>query len=69
MTVFSTALIIAARSDLDNPGCYRTSLDYFRLFLEVVSLFLFLMKGVDEIREIIMYAPLPDYLAYYYVKN
>ena len=54
MTIFTTALIIAARPDLDNPGCYRTSLDYFRLFLEVVSLFYFLVKGLDEIHEMIM---------------
>ena len=54
MTIFTTALIIAARPDLDNPGCYRTGWDYFRLVLEVVSLFYFFMKGMDEIHEMIM---------------
>ena len=53
MTIFATALIIAARPDLDNPGCYRNGLDYFRLALEVITLICFIMKGYDEIREMI----------------
>ena len=51
MAIFAAALIIAARPDLDNPGCYRNSLDYFRLVLEVISLICFIMKGYDEIVE------------------
>ena len=53
MSIFATALIIAARPDLDNPGCYRNGLDYFRLALEVITLICFIMKGYDEIREMI----------------
>ena len=51
MAIFAAALIIAARPDLDNPGCYRNSLDYFRLVLEVISLICFIMKAYDEIVE------------------
>ena len=51
MVVFGAALFIAARPDLDNPGCYRDGWDYARGVFEAISLLFFLYKGYDEISE------------------
>ena len=52
MLFFGLALLIAARPDLDNPGCYRNGLDYFRGICEGISLLFFLFKIADEIQEV-----------------
>ena len=51
MLVFAMALFIAARPDLDNPGCYRNGWDVIRCILEVLSLIIFLARGGSEILE------------------
>ena len=51
MLFFGLALLIAARPDLDNPGCYRDGWDYFRGVCEGISLLFFLFKIVDELQE------------------
>ena len=51
MLFFGLALLIAARPDLDNPGCYRDGWDYFRGVCEGIALILFLFKLADEIQE------------------
>ena len=51
MLFFGLALLIAARPDLDNPGCYRDGWDYFRGVCEGISIILFLVKLADEIQE------------------
>ena len=53
MLFFGLALLIAARPDLDNPGCYRDGWDYFRGVCEAISLLFFLSKIYDEVSEII----------------
>ena len=52
MLFFGLALLIAARPDLDNPGCYRDGWDYFRGICEGISIIFFLFKLGDEIQEI-----------------
>ena len=51
MLVFAMALFIAARPDLDNPGCYRNGWDVIRCILEVISLLIFFARGVIELLE------------------
>ena len=53
MVIFGAALFIAARPDLDNPGCYRNGWDYARGVFEGISFIYFLYKGYDEISEMI----------------
>ena len=48
MLVFTLALLIAARPDLDNPGCYRNSWDWARLVFEILSFLYFVWKLYDE---------------------
>ena len=55
MLFFGLALLIAARPDLDNPGCYRDGWDYFRAICEAISLVFFLFNLVSEILEMIRY--------------
>ena len=55
MLFFGLALLIAARPDLDNPGCYRDGWDYFRGICEGISILFFLFKIGDEILEMIRY--------------
>ena len=55
MLFFGLALLIAARPDLDNPGCYKDGWDYFRGVCEGISLIFFLFKLGDEIQEIFRY--------------
>ena len=55
MLFFGLALLIAARPDLDNPGCYRDGWDYFRGVCEGISIIFFLFKLGDEIQEIFRY--------------
>ena len=55
MLFFALALLIAARPDLDNPGCYRDGWDYFRGICEGISILFFLFKCGDEILEMIRY--------------
>ena len=55
MLFFGLALLIAARPDLDNPGCYRDGWDYFRAICEAISLVFFLFNLVSEIHEMIRY--------------
>ena len=55
MLFFGLALLIAARPDLDNPGCYRDGWDYFRGICEAISLMFFLFNLVSEILEMIRY--------------
>ena len=55
MLFFGLALLIAARPDLDNPGCYRVGWDYFRGVCEGISLLFFLFKIVDELQETFRY--------------
>jgi ankyrin repeat protein len=45
MLLFTAALFIAARPDLDNPGCYRNGWDTLRIVLEALSLIWFLFKA------------------------
>ena len=56
MLFFGLALLIAARPDLDNPGCYRNGWDIARGICEGISLLFFLTKIYDEISEIIRLA-------------
>ena len=50
MFFFGLALLIAARPDLDNPGCYRDGLwDSIRGICEVISLVFFVYKLVNEV--------------------
>ena len=42
MLFLGLALLIAARPGLDNPGCYRDGLDFFRGICEGMALVLFL---------------------------
>ena len=49
MLFFGLSLLIAARPDLDNPGCYRDGWDYFRGVCEGISIILFLVKLGDLI--------------------
>ena len=51
MLFFGLALLIAARPDLDNPGCYRNGWDYFRGVCEGISLLFFLFILGREIRK------------------
>ena len=54
MLVFGLAILIAARPDLDNPGCYnRSGWDIVRGILEGISMLFFLYKAYDEVSEII----------------
>ena len=53
MMLFGVALLIAARPDLDNPGCYRDGWDYFRAICEVITILLFLFKIGREVGKII----------------
>ena len=53
MLLFTFALVIAARPDLDNPGCYRNGWDIVRGIFEGLSLILFLVKAYDEIGEFV----------------
>jgi len=55
MLFFGLALLIAARPDLDNPGCYRDGWDYFRGICEGISILLFFFKLGDEIVEMFRY--------------
>ena len=55
MLFFGLALLIAARPDLDNPGCYRDGWDYFRGICEGISMILFGFKLYDEIQEMSEY--------------
>ena len=55
MLFFGLALLIAARPDLDNPGCYRDGWDYFRGICEGISVLFFLFKIGDEIMEMFRY--------------
>ena len=55
MLFFGLALLIAARPDLDNPGCYRDGWDYFRGICEGISIAFFLFNLVNEIVEMIRY--------------
>ena len=55
MLFFGLALLIAARPDLDNPGCYRDGWDYFRGVCEGISLLCFFCTGVTEILEMVRY--------------
>ena len=55
MLFFGLALLIAARPDLDNPGCYRDGWDYFRGICEGISIAFFLFNLVNEILEMIRY--------------
>ena len=55
MLFLGLALLIAARPDLDNPGCYRDGWDYFRGVCEGISMILYLFKLVDELQEIFRY--------------
>jgi hypothetical protein len=69
MLLFSFALIIAARPDLDNPGCYRNGWDILRGILEGLSLILFLFKAYDEISEFLQYrmSYLRDFYNYFQI--
>ena len=58
MLFFGLALLIAARPDLDNPGCYRDGWDYFRGICEGISILFFLFKIGDETMEMIRYVAL-----------
>ena len=53
MLFFTLALLIAARPDLDNPGCYRNGWDYFRGACEGISLIFFVAKIIDEMLEML----------------
>ena len=53
MIMFGAALFIAARPELDNPGCYVNGWDYARGVFEVLSLIIFLIKGYDEVRRML----------------
>ena len=53
MLFFGLALLIAARPDLDNPGCYRDGWDYFRGICEGISIIFFVYKIIDEIVEML----------------
>ena len=64
MLFFGLALLIAARPDLDNPGCYRDGWDYFRGVCEGIALILFLFKLADEIQEMFSF-PKVYYKDYY----
>ena len=55
MLFFGLALLIAARPNLDNPGCYRDGWDYFRGVCEGISILFFLHQLVDEIQEMFRY--------------
>ena len=55
MLFFGLALLIAARPDLDNPGCYRDGWDYFRAVCEVISLLCFFVMVATEIQEMHKY--------------
>ena len=47
--------LIAARPDLDNPGCYRDGWDYFRGICEGISVGFFIFSLVNEILEMLRY--------------
>ena len=49
MVLFGLALLIAARPDLDNPGCYRETWDGLRGICEIISLIFFSYKFIEEI--------------------
>ena len=55
MVNFATALMIAARPDLVNPGCYVNAWDSARFVFDIISCIFFIWKLLDEVQEMIRY--------------
>ena len=55
MVIFATALMIAARPDLVNPGCYVNAWDSARIVFDIISWIFFIWKLLDEVQEMIRY--------------